>query len=76
MKKLTRHGNSWALVIEKPILDLLHIDPAETLLDITTDGVSLRITPVRDPARRRKFDAAVRETNRKSGRASKRLAEE
>ena len=76
MKKLTRHGNSWALVIEKPILDLLHIDPAETLLDITTDGASLRITPVRDVERRRKFDATVRETHRKFGRALKRLADE
>lgn len=76
MKKLTRHGNSWALVIEKPVLDLLHIDPAETWLDIATDGVTLRITPVRDVERRRKFDAAARETHRKFGRALKRLAEE
>lgn len=75
MKKLTRHGNSWALVIEKPILDLLHIDPAETLLDITTDGASLRITPVRDVERRRKFEVAVERSHQKFGRMYKRLAE-
>ena len=27
VKKLTRHGNSLALVIDRPILDLLKIDP-------------------------------------------------
>ncbi len=26
IKKLTRHGNSMALVIDKPILELLHIE--------------------------------------------------
>jgi len=39
-KKLTKHGNSLALVIEKPILNLLKID-AETNLDITIDGDAL-----------------------------------
>ncbi len=37
LKKLTRHGNSLALVIDKGVLDLLKIDD-ETLLDISTDG--------------------------------------
>jgi antitoxin component of MazEF toxin-antitoxin module len=42
VKHLTKHGNSLALVIEKPILDLLKID-ATTPLEITTDGKSLTI---------------------------------
>jgi len=42
IKKLTRHGNSLALVIDKPILDLLGID-ADTELTITTDGQRLFI---------------------------------
>ncbi len=37
LKKLTKHGNSLALVIDRPILDLLKID-TETPLDISTDG--------------------------------------
>ena len=37
MKKLARHGNSRALVIEKPILDLLGIDD-NTTLQLHTDG--------------------------------------
>jgi antitoxin MazE len=40
IKKLARHGNSLALVIEKEILEILNID-AETPLEISTDGASL-----------------------------------
>jgi antitoxin component of MazEF toxin-antitoxin module len=43
-KTLTKHGNSLALIIDKPILDLLKID-AETPLEITTDGKRLMIAP-------------------------------
>ena len=42
-KKLTRHGNSLALVIERPVLELLKID-AKTPLDISTDGEVLVVT--------------------------------
>ena len=44
VKKLTRHGNSLALVIDRPILDLLNID-TDTPLDITTDGKRLIVAP-------------------------------
>ena len=74
IKRLTRHGNSLALVLDKPILDLLNID-AETPLELKTDGASLHVVPVRDAAHRRKVDAAVREANRRYGKALKRLAD-
>ena len=45
-KKLTTVGNSLALIIDRPILDLLGID-AETELDIKTDGKGLSIKPAR-----------------------------
>ncbi|NTV30093.1 MAG: AbrB/MazE/SpoVT family DNA-binding domain-containing protein [Candidatus Omnitrophica bacterium] len=44
LKRLTPHGNSLALVIEKPVLKLLNIT-AETSLDITTDGRSIIVSP-------------------------------
>src|SRR5271167_4663456 len=50
IKKLTKHGNSLALVIDRPILDLLKIDP-DTLLDISTDGKRLLIEPAQSSAR-------------------------
>lgn len=54
VKTLTKHGNSLALVIDKPILELLKID-ADTPLAITTDGKSLTVSPV-DAKRRKKFE--------------------
>ena len=44
-KQLIRHGNSYALVIDKPILELLEIVP-NVPLKVTTDGTSLILTPV------------------------------
>jgi antitoxin component of MazEF toxin-antitoxin module len=74
IKKLTKHGNSMALVIDRPILELLKID-VETPLDISTDGQVLIISPVHDEKRRAKFKKALDSTNRKYGRMLKRLAE-
>ena len=74
IKKLTRHGNSLALVVDRPVLDLLKID-ADTPLEISTDGNLLIISPVRDAKRRKKLEAALEKTNRKYGRMLKRLAE-
>ncbi|MBC7752751.1 MAG: AbrB/MazE/SpoVT family DNA-binding domain-containing protein [Moraxellaceae bacterium] len=45
-KKLSAVGNSYGLVIEKPILELLNIDK-ETDLEVTTDGMRLIIEPIR-----------------------------
>ncbi|MDY7000664.1 MAG: AbrB/MazE/SpoVT family DNA-binding domain-containing protein [Thermodesulfobacteriota bacterium] len=73
IKSLTKHGNSWALVIDRPILELLNID-VETPLDITTDGQALIISPVRDEERRKKFQNALNSVNRKYRRTLKRLA--
>jgi len=74
IKTLTRHGNSWALVIDKPVLELLNIAP-DTPLKIRTDGQTLIITPADDSARKQKVRGALAETNRRYGKALKRLAE-
>lgn len=74
MKRLTKHGNSLALVIDKPVLELLKIGQ-DTDLDITTDGKSLLISPARPSSRRKKFEQASAWTEGKYGRAFKRLAQ-
>jgi antitoxin MazE len=74
VKKLTKHGNSHALVIDRPVLDLLNIDPESDELDIRTDGLSLVITPVRDAKRQKKFEDALKRVNEKYGRMLKNLA--
>jgi antitoxin component of MazEF toxin-antitoxin module len=73
-KKLTRHGNSVALVIDKPILELLDIDP-EAEVDIRTDGRSLVISPVIDDEDEARFEAALAKGHKRYGRMLKRLAE-
>ena len=45
IKKLTMIGNSYGLVIDRSILELLHITP-ETELELSTDGTRLIIEPV------------------------------
>lgn len=43
-KRLSRYGNSLALIIDKPILDLLHITE-DTILILSTDGKNITLTP-------------------------------
>jgi antitoxin component of MazEF toxin-antitoxin module len=75
IKTLTKHGNSLALVIDRPILDLLKIE-ADTQLEITTDGQRLIIAPASDPKpREERFRAALEKTNARYGKALKKLAE-
>lgn len=74
VKHLTRHGHSAALVIDKPVLELLHIT-MKTPLELATDGRSLVISPVRDARRTRRFRAALEAVNRRHGKTLKALAE-
>jgi death-on-curing protein len=73
VKRLIKHGNSLALVIDRPVLNLLDIDE-NTPLNIRTDGKCLIVTPVEDEARQKKFRAAMEEGNRRYGKMLKRLA--
>lgn len=74
-KKLTRHGNSFALVIEKPILELLGIDDT-TLLQISTpDGASIMVTPLKPKSQERRFASSLKKINQKYGSTLKKLAE-
>ena len=74
IKRLTKHGNSLALVIDRPILDLLKIDD-DTALDLSTDGHRLIVAPAEPSERRHKFEAAQRAAHKRYGKAFKRLAE-
>lgn len=67
IKTLTKHGNSLALIIDKPILELLEMD-AETPISITTDGKALILSPVRDMEREEKL-MRIRDGSTKNMRA-------
>ena len=74
IKTLTKHGNSYALVIDKPILELLKFAP-ESLLEITTDGKVLTIRRASDSSREARLAKSLAKVNAKHGKALKRLAE-
>lgn len=74
VKRLTKHGNSLALVIDKPVLDLLKIGQ-DTPLDVTTDGKRLIIAPAKGSSRRKKFEEGQAWAHKNYSRAFKRLAQ-
>jgi antitoxin MazE len=73
VKKLTKHGNSLALVIDRPILDLLKIDP-DTPLEVSTDGKQLIIAPAKLSSRRKKFEAAQDQAHKRYGKTFEELS--
>jgi len=74
IKTLTTHGNSAALIIDKPVLELLEIT-MKTPLKITTDGKSLIISPLRDAEREQRFQQALELVNARHGDTLRKLGE-
>ena len=73
IKRLTQHGNSAALVIDKAVLELLQIT-MRTPLELVTDGKSLIISPLRNGRRATRFRAALEAVNRRHAKTLKALA--
>lgn len=73
-KRLTKHGNSLAIVIDRPILDLLSIDES-TELTLSTDGRSLVITPSAGAGEEAEFEEALAFVNKRYAKVLKRLAD-
>ena len=73
IKTLTKHGNSAALVIERPILDLLGASP-DTAFEIVTDGKALILTPVKDPSRSGRFRKSMEKTGKRYAKSFEELA--
>lgn len=74
IKTLTKHGNSYAMVIDKPILELIKANP-KTPFEVLSDGRSLVLTPVRSAKEEKKFQEAVAMVHKRFGNAMKKLAE-
>ena len=73
VKHLTQHGNSAALIIDKAVMELLHIT-LKTPLELATDGRNLIISPVSGEKRAAKFRAALQAVNSRHGKTLKALA--
>lgn len=74
MKKLIQHGNSVALVLDKPILELLNIT-IETRFEITTDGKNLILSPQVENFADSDIMISLEKINKKYKTALKRLGE-
>ncbi|MDX2039098.1 MAG: AbrB/MazE/SpoVT family DNA-binding domain-containing protein [Isosphaeraceae bacterium] len=74
IKNFVRHGDSWALVIDRSILDLLEIRP-EDPVEITTDGSRMIISPVPVTERESRVASARAKVNAQYRKAFEKLAE-
>ena len=73
IKTLTKHGNSAALVIERPILELLGAT-ADTAFEVVTDGRALILTPVEDASRRTRFRKSMEKIGTRYAKSFEELA--
>jgi antitoxin component of MazEF toxin-antitoxin module len=73
-KQLTKHGNSFALIIDKAVLELIGIDK-DTLIEISSpDGLSLLLTPIGNSDHKKKFKRSLNKINKKYKKTLKKLA--
>jgi antitoxin component of MazEF toxin-antitoxin module len=73
-KRLTKTGNSVALVLDRPLLEATGLD-ADTEVEVSTDGDVIVVTPVRAKKRAAKLASAMQEINEQYAGVFKRLAE-
>jgi antitoxin component of MazEF toxin-antitoxin module len=73
-KNLIKHGNSVALVIDRPILDLLNIS-ADTTFEITTDGRNIILSPQADTHNEQDILKSLEKINSRYKNALRKLGE-
>ena len=74
IKTLKKHGNSMALVIEKPMMEALGINE-ETPLQVTVSGNALVVTPANVGVGPERMKAVIKEIRKRYGPMLKRLAD-
>jgi antitoxin MazE len=72
-KKLTKTGNSLALVLDRELLDRTGIS-ADTVLDVSTDGDVIVVSPQRSKARADKLRKAMAKADDRYAGVFRRLA--
>ena len=74
VKRLIQHGNSAALVIDKPIMEMLNITN-ETTFKISTDGKNLILSPQIEHTQEKDILKSLEKINKKYSTVLKRLGE-
>ena len=73
-KRLTRTGNSMAVVLDRKILQQTGIGP-DTDLEISTDGDVIVISPTRSAERTKRLRKTMEDAHERFGGVFRRLAE-
>jgi antitoxin component of MazEF toxin-antitoxin module len=73
-KRLIKHGNSAALVLDKALLDVLNVR-MDTPLEVTTDGRNIIISPQSIPEAESSLLESLQKINQRHGRTLRRLGE-
>jgi antitoxin component of MazEF toxin-antitoxin module len=74
VKRLIQHGNSAALILDKPILDLLNFK-MDTPLEISTDGKNLIISAQKSKNSGKDILESLEKINKRYPNALKKLGE-
>jgi antitoxin component of MazEF toxin-antitoxin module len=74
IKTLKKHGNSLALVIEKPVMEALGITE-NTPLQLTVNGNVLMVAPVNVGIGKEQVERSLKKMRRRYGTMLKRLAD-
>jgi len=74
VRKLIQHGNNVALVIDKPIMEILKITN-DTVFELSTDGKNLILSPQVDNNQENIIIHSLEEVNKRYGTVLKRLGE-
>jgi len=74
IKRLIQHGNSAALVIDKPIMEILKITN-ETTFELSTDGRNLILSPQIENDQETAVKHSLEKINKKYGVVLRRLGE-
>ena len=73
-KRLIQHGNSTALIIDKPILDILNLT-SETTFQLSTDGRNIILSPQNETIQEKDILQSLDKINKKYGKVLKKLGE-
>lgn len=71
---ISRHGDKFILVIDQSFMDLLKIAPGAPL-EMTSDGHSLFVAPIRDDGKAARLERARKTMHTKYAKTFRKLAE-
>ena len=74
VKRLIQHGNSAALIIDKPIMEMLKIT-SETTFELSTDGKNIILSPQIEHNQEMNILNSLEKINKKYGSVLKKLGE-